>query len=436
MVMTATMTFDGCRAGRRTGMKTHWPRWNRPLLQDAGLAVLLLIGTVPMITRVRGGRAAGIEPALTGQLAVAWPRVRLLLILAGVLAVMVRRAWPVPALVLATAATVAQMAAANGPVPTDLAVPILLYTVAAHRRRAVSLGVLGALLAVAVGWSASVALDGKADEWAVRSGDRRAAPPAGATRFGPTDWGGIPVLGPPLLVAWAVGWGMRSRRAYLSELLARTRDLERERDQQAALAVAAERARITRELHDVVAHGLAVIVMQAQGGAAAFENKPSDTLAALETIVETGRASLADMRQVLSTIDAPTRPLPGVAQLPGLVEQVRRAGTEVRLHVDGEPRGLPSAADVSAYRVVQEALTNIMKHAGPGARAEVLLTYHAGLLDISVSDDGAGDRGGSGNGLRGMRERMVVLGGTLTAGASTGGYVVRVTIPLGAVEAS
>ncbi|MEV6345527.1 histidine kinase [Actinoplanes sp. NPDC051851] len=413
------------------------PRWNHPLLQDAGLAVLLLIGTVPMITTVRGGRAAGIEPVLTGQLAIAWPRIRLLLILAGALAVAARRAWPIPALALATAVTVAQMAAANGPVPTDLAVPILLYTVAAHRRRAVSLGVLGALLAAAVGWSAYVALDGKPDELAALSGDRQGPAPAGTTRFGPTDWGGIPVLGSPLLVAWAVGWGMRSRRAYLGELLSRTRDLERERDQRAALAVAAERARITRELHDVVAHGLAVIVMQAQGGAAAFANKPSDTLAALETIVETGRASLADMRQVLSTIDAPTRPLPGVAQLPGLVEQVRQAGTEVRLHVDGEPRGLPSAVDVSAYRVVQEALTNVMKHAGSGASAEVLLAYRATQVEISVTDDGVGDRGGSGNGLRGMRERLAVLGGSVSAGSSPGGgYAVRATIPVTVVVAS
>ena len=254
--------------------------------------------------------------------------------------------------------------------------------------------------------------------------------------MGPTDWGGIPVLGSLLVVAWAIGWGVQSRRAYLGELRARARDLERERDQQAALAVAAERARITRELHDVVAHGLAVIVMQAQGGAAAFAKRPADTLAALDTIVATGRASLADIRHVLSAsgqLDDPARPVPGLAQLPRLIDQVRQAGTPVQLHINGSPRPLPTGVDVSSYRIVQEALTNTMKHAGPGARAQVVVSYGSDELRIEASDNGAGESasGGTGNGLRGMRERAALLGGEVAAGPGPdGGYVVRARIPL------
>ncbi|BCY08500.1 sensor histidine kinase [Actinoplanes sp. L3-i22] len=481
--------------------------------QDAGLAVLLLAASAPAFGGGRSGRAAGVTPVLDGSLAEAWPRIRLLLIGLCVAAVAVGRRWPIPALAVATVATVAQMAAAAGPVAADVAVPVLLYAVAAQRRRAVSLALLGVTLTVAVSWSAYVAFDGWRFEQAASGGQARdsedadgpgrggdTAGPPGQTVLGPTDWGGILVLGLLLIVAWAVGWGIRSRQAYLGELEARARDLERERDQQAALAVAAERARITRELHDVVAHGLAVIVMQAQGGAAAFAKRPADTLAALDTIVATGRASLADMRQVLSAagqIDDGTRPVPGLAQLPRLVEQVRQAGTPVRLHIDGTPGPVPTSVDVSAYRIVQEALTNTMKHGGAGACAQVVVAYRSGELEIDASDNGIGDRaaegtgtghrgsglhggglrgngqqGGAlrgnsphgdglqgngphgdglqgngphgdglhgsgirGNGLRGMRERVALLGGEVDAGPGPeGGYVVRARIPLDRAE--
>jgi len=434
-------------------MKIHalWGTLRRPSLQDAGLAALLLAGTW-------AGSDVATTPVISGSFAeAAWlrePPARWVLIGVCVAAVAVRRRWPIPALAAASLAALAQMALAAGPVPADLAVPIVLYTIAARRRRTVSLALLGAVLAVATAWSVYVALDGKADGWlyegpfGVGGQERTPEPPPGATRdgpqqggevlaiLGPTNWGGIPVLDSLLVVAWAIGWGLQSRRAYLGELMARARDLERERDQQAALAVAAERARITRELHDVVAHGLAVIVMQAQGGAAAFAKRPADTLAALDTIVATGRASLADIRHVLSTsgrIDDPARPVPSLAQLPRLIDQVRQAGTSVQLHVNGSPRPLPTAVDVSSYRIVQEALTNTMKHAGPGACAHVVVSYTGDELRLDASDDGTGESpsGGAGNGLRGMRERAALLGGDITAGPGPdGGYVVRARIPL------
>jgi signal transduction histidine kinase len=420
---------------------------HRPSLQDAGLAALLLAGSWV-------GNDATETVVVSGPLAAAdWlrdPAVGWVLIGICVAAVAVRRRWPVAALAAASFAAVAQMGLAETPVPADLAVPVVLYTVAAHRRRALSLALLGAALTVVTAWSAYVALDGRPDGWLDRTAamnatdaGERGGPVPDAPRqagrpstFGPTDWGGLPVLGSLLVVAWAVGWGMHSRRAYLAELLARARDLEREHEQQAALAVAAERARISRELHDVVAHGLAVIVMQAQGGAAAFAKRPADTLAALDTIVATGRASLADMRAVLSEtgpLGGEAQPVAGLAQLPRLVDQVRHAGTPVELHVDGAPRPVPAGVDVSAFRIVQEALTNTMKHAGPGARARVVVSYDSAELRLDASDDGTGTpaAGATGNGLRGMRERATLLGGEVSAGPGPGGgYVVRARIPL------
>jgi signal transduction histidine kinase len=301
----------------------------------------------------------------------------------------------------------------------------------------VSLALLGAVLAVTAAWSVYVSVDGNVDGLAIGVGGHTSPRSGeGSGMFGPTDWGGIPVVGSLLVVAWAIGWGVQSRRAYLGELMARARDVERERDQQAALAVSAERARISRELHDVVAHGLAVIVMQAQGGAAAFAKRPADTLAALDTIVATGRASLADIRNVLSApeqIDGSARPVPGLAQLPRLIDQVRQAGTPVQLYLNGSPRPLPTSVDVSSFRIIQEALTNTMKHAGPGARAQVMVSYGSDEVRLEASDNGASKStpGGIGNGLRGMRERAALLGGEVVAGPGPdGGYIVRVRIPL------
>lgn len=427
-------------------MKTHLLR--RSSVQDAGLAALLLAGAWAAIGR-GGATAEGgwfAETVWLREPAVAWA---LIGVCAG--AVAVRRRWPVAAFTAAAVAAVAEMALAMAPVPSDLAVPIVLYTVAVQKRRKVSLAVLAATLAAAAAWSVYVAVDGKPDGWRYEDvGEHVPSPPQRdersqsglrATDLGPTDWGGIPILGFLPVVGWAIGWGVRSRRAYLGELTARALDAERERDQRAALAVAAERARITRELHDVVAHGLAVIVMQAQGGVAAFAKRPADTLAALDTIVTTGRASLADMRQVLSAsghTEGPTEPLPGMAQLPRLIDRVRQAGTPVQLHINGSPRPLPTAVDVSSYRIVQEALTNTMKHAGPGACAQVMVSYESDRLRLDVSDNGGatqrdpGGDAGAGNGVRGMHERVALLGGELTAGRGPGGdgYLVRARLPL------
>lgn len=430
----------------------------RPFVQDAGLAALLLVASIVMSDTDAAPTLLDPRIGLQPVGSLLW----WVLAGVGIAAVLVRRRWPEPALACATLAALVQMAVAMGPMPANVAVPLVLYTIAARRSRTFSLWILAATLVVVLAWSVYVTFDGRRDGWLIVEpfSDGRAAPavrpepqvppeppvpptppeppePEQAVTRGPTDWGGIPILAPVLVAAWAIGWSVQSRRAYLDELRARARDLERERDQQGALSAAAERTRITRELHDVVAHGLSVIVMQAQGGLAAFEKQPQATLSALNTIVETGRASLADMRQVLAAVgpvDGSRHPVPGLAQLPKLVEQVRQAGTPVLLHLEGEPDVLPITVDLAAYRIVQEALTNAMKHAGPGARAQVTIEYGKDALTVEVNDNGAGDAiaDGAGNGLRGMRERVETLRGELFAGPVAGnGFSVRARLPLG-----
>ncbi|NUU20829.1 MAG: two-component sensor histidine kinase [Streptomycetaceae bacterium] len=366
---------------------------------------------------------------------------------AMLLAVVVRRRRPAAMLAVATASAAVHLAQSAPVMVVDAGVLILLYSVAAHTRRVVSLGALAGLVVLVAGWSVYTALDGRTvrglPSTVVQLSQRTAGPdgPEEVTmlRSDPwsNTWNTVTVFGLALTAAWAVGSGARSRRAYLGQLHERAADLERERDQQAALAVAAERGRISREMHDVVAHGLSVIVIQAQGGAAALGNRPDDTRAALDTIVGIGRDSLAEMRRVLGAMDEPGdawRPRPGLAQLPELLGRVRRTGTRVRLRVEGEPGALPSAVDLSAYRIVQEALTNTMKHADDGASADVLIAYADTELRIEIRDDGRAaapvvpDHGG--NGLRGMRERARLLGGRLTAGpVPQGGFAVRATLP-------
>jgi signal transduction histidine kinase len=245
-----------------------------------------------------------------------------------------------------------------------------------------------------------------------------------------------------LVAAYAVGDGMRSRRAHLAAVEQRTADLAREERQRAALAVAAERARITRELHDVVAHGMSVMVVQAQGAAAALDRHPERTATALSHVIEVGRSSLAEMRRLLTAgrtdpaDGARLAPLPGIGAVPELVDQLRSAGMRIELHIEGLPDATPATVDLSAYRIVQEALTNTLKHAGPDAGAWVRLEFDPEFLRVEVTDDGKGVAEGAdehGNGLRGIAERVAMLGGALETGrAQERGFRLRATLPLAA----
>jgi signal transduction histidine kinase len=215
--------------------------------------------------------------------------------------------------------------------------------------------------------------------------------------------------------------------------------LEQEQETRARAAVAEERARIARDLHDVVAHSMSVIVVQAGAERLALPEEATSTREVLQSIEETGRQALVEMRRLVEMLrkddeELALAPQPSLAHLELLVEQVREAGLPVELSVEGEPRALPPGVDLSAYRIVQEALTNALKHAGP-ARARVTIRYAANQLELEVGDDGAGTTGGAdggGHGLVGMRERVAVFGGVLEADRRLeGGYRLRATLPLG-----
>jgi signal transduction histidine kinase len=244
----------------------------------------------------------------------------------------------------------------------------------------------------------------------------------------------------PLLFAigWLAGFALRERaeRAEAAELRASL--AEREREAAARIAVAEERTRIARELHDIVAHAVSVMVLQV----GAVRHKLPATLSAdreaLEAVEQTGRTALTEMRRLLGAMrrdgdDPALAPQPGLDNLDGLVEQVGRAGLPVRLHVDGAPFPLPHAIDVSAYRIVQEGLTNALKHAR-ASRADVTVHYSSDELRIEVRDNGGGatPSNGHGHGLVGIRERVKIYGGEMTAGtASEGGFVLSTRLPLG-----
>jgi signal transduction histidine kinase len=242
-----------------------------------------------------------------------------------------------------------------------------------------------------------------------------------------------------LVAFWLAGVVVHARRQAAS-LAARSAALQRQAEQ----ATAAERARIARELHDIVAHHLSVIVLQAAGAQAA--GRPAG--ATLEKIENSARQALTETSRLLNVLRDPDEeaglgPQPGIGELDALAASVRAAGLPVNLVIDGDLDPLPAVLDVSVYRIVQEALTNVLKHAGP-ARAEATIGCAAGTITIEVTDNGAGQHGagqhgrgssgsrGGGHGLAGMRERAAVFGGDLTAGPRPGGgFAVRARLPLG-----
>jgi signal transduction histidine kinase len=237
-----------------------------------------------------------------------------------------------------------------------------------------------------------------------------------------------------LLVAAAVlGDSIRSRRAYIREIEEKAARLERERETQAQWAAAEEQARIARELHDVIAHALSVIVVQAGAADDAFEFDPARARGPIREVDKAARAALADLRRVLGLLQAKGeyQPQPSLDRLDQLVDSVRATGLDVTLEIDGRQQQLPAAIDLSAYRIVQEALTNSLKHAA-AQHVQVRVRYGE-ELQLEVRDDGRGRAAetNGGSGIVGMRERVALLGGRLDAGpAAGGGYRVSASIPL------
>lgn len=331
-----------------------------------------------------------------------------------------RRWAPLRVLAVIVAADLVPLFPPFGP-STELpsfSVPALLlaiYTVNAHRPRRIALAATGAVpFAVVVAMLAA--------------------------GLPPNELGWlIGTVAVPTIAAAQLGGYVRDRRIHEEALERRAKTLEAERDESAHRAAAAERARIARELHDIVAHGMSVMVVQAAAARRTLRDDPERATEALRSIEVTGRDALAELRRLLGVLrreereDLALAPQPGLAQLPALVRRFTDAGLAVDLVVEADGRGLPAGADLSAYRIIQEALTNTLKHAA-ATRARVAVRSDADGVEVEVTDDGRGHTSvadGEGSGLIGMRERVRFFGGDFRAGPRPdGGFAVWARFPL------
>ena len=380
----------------------------------------------------------------------------------------VRRVRPVASAAVVTAAAVLHLLAGPEFSLSLLMVPLTVYNLAANAPRSVS--VAGLLLGLVGGVANGVKV------WLFPA---QFVTPDGLTVRSPAEPLAMVIMaigcGLMVLTAWAFGDVVRNRRLTVRALEDRAHRLEVQSRQERELAAADERSHIAREMHDIVAHSLQVIISQADGARYAAAAKPALAVTALETIGQTGRSALADMRQLLgvlretgetvagvpgvtdddarrpaAVVASPDgrgtrlppgrRPQPRLADLPALVETMRLSGLEVSLLETGTPRrALPAGGELAAYRIVQEALTNTLRHGGPDADAFVTLAWTARGLDLQIDDDGCGAAAdpatrGSGQGLRGAAERTALFGGTLETGPRVGtGYRVSAHLPYSAV---
>ncbi|GAA1853305.1 hypothetical protein GCM10009687_20120 [Asanoa iriomotensis] len=434
----------------------------RQLLTDAALALALLAATLGpgLVTGLLSPTKPGDPTGFLTRTGIPADQVWWVCTGLALAGVVIRRQNAAVALVLTATGTLGHLLLQTKFQLLDLALPLVMYTVASvSRRRRYVVGALALTMILAYFAMLGSRLDVMHVQKAAVAEKRaelngvKAQPVAREGTPTVTDTiANIPVealvdTGQAVLEMWlllvaayAVGDGMRTRRAHLLAVEQRTADLARQERQSTALAVAAERARITRELHDVVAHGMSVMVVQAQGAAAALDRHPDRTATALQHVIEVGRSSLAEMRRLLaagrteSAEDARLAPLPGIDAIPGLVDQLRSTGMRIDLRIEGAPAVMPAAVDLSAYRIVQEALTNTLKHAGPDAGAWVRLEFDPEFLRVEVTDDGKGlaeGVDGCGNGLRGIAERVAMLGGTLETGdAPDRGFLLDATLPV------
>ncbi len=361
------------------------------------------------------------------------------------LALLVRRRWPVPVYVVVGLCGATQVLTHDMVEAYDVAVLIAMYTVVKYADRmlwgwAVGLSVLLGAAWYGVAGPDGVGLGGRV--WYVRGGMIVAY--------------AVPV--------WLIGLTMRTRRLYVRSLEDRASTAERERDQRARLAVAEERGRMARELHDVVAHSLAVMIVQADGASYAIDTDPGKAKRAVRTVADTGREALTDMRRLVSVlrgtdpqqagspltatdtdpaeVGADERRSVGLGRLEPLLDRFRAAGLRIELHRSGPVRALPGGIELAGYRIVQESLTNVLKHAGAGTGTTVSVTYHEDRVELSVLDDGTGDGRfvaeplPGGHGLLGMRERVEVYQGRFAAGPRVGpGWRVTASIPVPAAIA-
>lgn len=393
------------RRMRRSSPARTWPFDIHPV--DVAVAIgLAALSFLPYLS----GAA---EPGSTGAITIA-------LLLLQSLPLIVRRHAPLAVLLVVVSATVVQIALLppGEDLLAGLGLLVAVYTVGERLDRPTSLG-LTALTGVMI----AALLIGR---------------------------GGVPDVLQNLIqtelilaVAWLVGDAARIRRIYTESLVEHARLIESEREERTRRAVLEERERIARELHDVVAHHVSVIVIQAGGGLSALDRRPEEARSALESIASTGRQALTEMRRMLGVLGEgePAGPMPGLDLLDDLIGQVRAAGLAVELSVEGERSRLDPGLELSAYRIIQEALTNSLKHAG-GGRARVIVTYEPGALVIAV-DDERGPGGApavealhAGRGLVGMRERVAMLRGSIDAQPTPAGFRVVARLPIDASQAT
>ncbi|OUC81150.1 two-component sensor histidine kinase [Streptosporangium minutum] len=367
--------------------------------------MLACLGTLFMIFFSPGGHQSGL-PGFWAYLVIG-------LVLVGPL--FWRRSRPLAVFAIVSVVSFGQWLAGVDPLPFNVAVLIAMYAVASLRsfRWAVAAGLVAEL--------------GLALSFGRMTTDPDPATFASASVF--------------VVAIWIAGIYANTRRRYLESLEERAERAEHERDQQARLAAAAERARIARELHDVVAHNVSVIIVQADGASYAIDSDPEQARMAMQAIAATGRQALAEMRRMVGVLRTDGvaveeyAPQPSLSQLDELVAQVRSSGLPVDLRVVGVPQELPEGEQLTVYRIVQEALTNTLKHGGPDASATVEMEYGLRELFLRVTDDGRGaavpGRPG-GHGLVGMRERAAMFGGSIEARPRMGGgFQVIARLPIG-----
>ena len=320
-------------------------------------------------------------------------------------------------LAVATASAL-QAVVYHEPVVGQLAFPVAVYAVARWSPR------WQGVAALLVGYAASLVA---AIRWTLGFGGDITAGTIGPYAV---------TIGALVTTAWALGFAAQEREKYVASLVARAEQAERMAEREVELAARDERSRIAREMHDVVAHGLSVIVVQADGARYAAAKDPAVAVGTLETISAAGREALTEMRRLLGLLregDTGVAPQPGLGDVRHLVEEARTAGMRVTADLPDPVPEVPDGVALAAYRIVQEALTNVRKHAGPDASVEVRVTAGR-VIAIDVRDDGRGAAAGAdgrGLGLVGMRERAAVHGGTLEAGpAPGGGFAVSARLPL------
>ena len=379
------------------------------------VGILLLLGLTSFIDLRFGDRPLPLPPATPGGILTVIAA-GLVLLLLQVVPLLWRRSQPSWVLLLVAGAFGARVLLGFNPGIAALGLLVAMYSVAAYEvgaRRLVFLLVAG------LGFVAGFVVFGV-------TGDPRSF--------------AITVPSVFFVAAWLIGDYLRTRRAYVAQLEERAARLERERDQDRRLAADEERTRIARELHDVVAHDVSVIAIQAGAARAVHGSKPEAAAQALGLIETTARDTLIELNRLLGVLrgsngTTPDRsPQPGIAQLAGLVEELRAAGLEVDARVDGKAEPLPPALDLSAYRILQEATTNVLKHAR-ARRVDIRVRYSPSMLALDVRDDGAGDgsdpAASSGHGLIGMRERVALFGGQLHTGRDpAGGFSVHARLPI------